>query len=63
MHDQPRHRRTATSTGFGFETIMARPDYTSFRRWYDSNSFFSPRRTDATDDGDARLARGRHLRW
>jgi hypothetical protein len=23
-------------TGFGFDAIMARPDFTRFRRWYDA---------------------------
>jgi hypothetical protein len=32
---------TERGTGFGFENIMARPDYTRFRRWYDRSSFFA----------------------
>lgn len=38
--------RPARRHSFGFDAIMAEPDYRRFQDWYARTSFFAPRRED-----------------
>jgi hypothetical protein len=38
--------RAVPSTGFGFDAIMANPDYTRFLDWWDANNRLAPNRAE-----------------